>query len=133
MHVRKNGCSLEEQKKSLSESLESGGFGERYLTGKKGKRLRTYNLLEGEQIISRRKTAKEISEMFDVHQTRVHIVAKRGEILAGRYRLELAANTSKDDIARMLSVWDGLVAPFHKVILCKNLTPGVKKLKVKPK
>ena len=95
--------------------------------------MHTYNIYDGEEQIAFMMTAREIARDYNLDPHQVHAIAKKKQLLAGKYRLELGKDIKYDERMALIKLWEKRVRPFRNVILCKELGPGVKQLKLLPK
>ena len=95
--------------------------------------MHTYDIYDGEKQIRTMVTAREIARDYNLDPHQIHAMAKRSELLDGKYRLEVGKEVKYDERVEMISLWEKRVKPFRNVIWCKELGPGVKQLKIRPK
>lgn len=82
--------------------------------------MNLYNIYDAETelCLGKNKTAVQISNLFGIKQESVYRSAVSGDIISGKYRVELMEENTQGnadcDKRRMLSEWDEVVEPIRE-------------------
>lgn len=92
-----------------------------------------YDLQCEGRMIAKNRTATQIATLMGIAVGQVPAYARGGDLVNGRYKIIKNPEKLDPQLAYLLCDWDKITEPFRRVIWCKHMADGVRKLEVKPR